>query len=72
MSSDDAHIIDIDNIVLTGIDLRTPAPASALIEAEVRRALEGTAWRTFADSAKETRVSGEVARSVVQAVRGRE
>jgi hypothetical protein len=72
MNGDDAHIIDIDHMVLTEMDLRTPFRARALIEAEVRRALAGTELRTLTERGNETRVAGEVARSVVQAVGGRE
>lgn len=69
--SGEAHIIEIDRIVLTGFDLRNPRRLVALIEAEVLRALSGSDLRTstgVADS--ETGVAGEVARTVVQSVQG--
>ncbi len=69
--SGQAHIIDIDNIVLIGADLRNLDRMSALIEAEVRRALEGTELGTPQGLANnETRVAGEVARTVVRSLQG--
>jgi hypothetical protein len=62
--SGEAYIIDIDSIVLTGVDQRNPSRLSALIEAEVRRALSGSDLRTL------TRVAGEVARTVVRSMQG--
>jgi hypothetical protein len=67
--SSETYIIDIDSLVLTGVDQRNPSRLSALIETEVRRALERTGLRTPAGVANnETRVAGEVARSVVRSV----
>lgn len=69
--SGEAHIIDIDRIVLTGVDPRNPDRLNALIEAEVLRALSRSDVRTSTGIANsETRVAGEVARSVVQSVEG--
>jgi hypothetical protein len=69
--SGEAHVIDIDSIVLTGVDQRNLGRLSALIEAEVRRALEGTGLRTPQGLLNnETRVAGEVARTVVRSIRG--
>jgi hypothetical protein len=69
--SGEAHIIDIDRIVLTGVDPRNPSRLSALIEAEVRRALSGSDLRTSTRAANsETRVAGEVARTVVRSIQG--
>jgi len=69
--SGETHIIDIDRIVLTGADLRNPVRLSALIEAEVLRALRGSDLRTSTGVANSwTRVAGEVARSVVQSLPG--
>ena len=69
--SGEAHIIDIDSIVLTGVDQRNPSRLSALIEAEVRRALIGSDLRTSTGVANsETRVAGEVARTVVRSIQG--
>jgi hypothetical protein len=69
--SDRAHLIEIDSIVLSGVDQRNPLRLSALIEAEVRRALEGKGLRTPAGVANnETRVAGEIARTVVRSIQG--
>jgi len=69
--SGDAHIIEIDSIVLTGVDLDNHRRLGALIEAEVRRRLSGSDGRTSASVAlNETRVAGEVARAVVQSLPG--
>lgn len=67
----EAHIIDIDSIVLIGVDLRDPDRLSARIEAEILRALSGSdlqASTILAES--ETRVAGEVARTVVRSIYG--
>jgi hypothetical protein len=69
--NDRAHIVEIDHIVLTGIHPRHPGNLSALIEKEVRRALEGTGLRTSMGLASnETRVAGKVARTVVRSIQG--
>ncbi len=69
--SGEAYIIDIDSIVLTGVDLRNSGRLSALIEAEVLRALSGSDLRTSTGVANsETRVAGEVARTLVQSIQG--
>jgi hypothetical protein len=66
--SDEAHIIDIDSLMLTGVDQRNTSRSSALIEAE---ALSGSDLRTSTGVANtEARVAGEVARSVVRSVQG--
>lgn len=66
-----AHIIDIDRIVLTWFDLQDPGRLSALIEAEVLRALSGSDLRTSTILAKsETRIAGEVARIAVRSLQG--
>jgi hypothetical protein len=67
--SDSVHIIDIDSIVLTGVDLRHPGRLSALIEAEVQSVLRGTDLSASTGVAKsETRVAGEVARTVARSI----
>lgn len=69
--NDDAHLIEIDNVVLTGVDGRRPGGLHSLIEAEVLRALGGSEWPAATgvpDSG--ARVAGEVARAVVQSLRG--
>ena len=69
--SDQAHIIEIDCIVLNGVDLHNPRRLGALIEAQVQRKLSGSDMRTSASVApNETRVAGEVARAVVQSLPG--
>ena len=69
--SDRAHVIEIDSIVLTGVDPQDTGRLNALIAAEVRRALSGSDWRTSTGVANsETRVAGEVARTVVRSVQG--
>jgi len=68
---DEAHIIDIDRIVLTGVDPRNPARLNALIEVEVLAALRGPDLRTSTGVANsEARVAGEVARTVVRSIQG--
>ena len=69
--NDRAHSIEIDSIVLNGVDPRRPGRLGALIEAEVRRALEGTGLRTSTAVANsETKVAAEVARTVVRSIQG--
>jgi beta-lactamase superfamily II metal-dependent hydrolase len=69
--NDRAHVIEIDSIVLTGVDQRHPGNLSALIEAEVRRALSGSDLRTSTGVANsKMRVAGEVARTVVRSIHG--
>jgi hypothetical protein len=68
---DKTYIIDIDIIVLTGVDQRHPGQMTTLIEAEVRRALRGSdLWTSTRIVDSETRVAGEVARTVVRSVQG--
>lgn len=69
--SDRAHVIEIDSIVMTGVDQRHPGSLSALIEAEVRRALSVSDLRTSTGVANsEMRVAGEAARTVVRSIQG--
>lgn len=71
--SEKAHIIEIDSIVLSGVDLRNPIGLSALIETEVCRALQGTGLSMLTEDANtEQRVGGEVAQNVVHSLQGRE
>jgi hypothetical protein len=70
--SDRAHIIDIDSIVLTGVDLRNPSRLSSLIEAEVQRVLGGSdLLASTSITNNEMGVASEVARTVVRSLRGR-
>lgn len=69
--SDRAHVIEIDRIILTGVDQRRPGQLTALIEAEVRNVLRGTdLWASTGVANNETRVAGEVARTVARAIQG--
>jgi hypothetical protein len=65
--NDEAHIIDIDHIVLIG------GPERALIEAELQRIVAGTGiTETIAAPNAEASLAHEVARSVAQAIQGGE
>ena len=68
--SDRAHIIEIDSIVLTGVNTQHYRSLTALIEAEVQRALRGAGLSSTGVGDSETRVVSEVTRSVVQSVEG--
>jgi hypothetical protein len=69
--NDRAHVIEIDSIVLTGLDQLHPDSLNALIEAEVLRALSGSDLQTSTGIANsEMRVAGEVAKTVVRSVQG--
>jgi hypothetical protein len=69
--SDRAHIIEIDRIVLTGVDQHRRGWLTALIEAEVQRVLGGLDFPASTGGANnEMRVAGEVARTVVRSMRG--
>lgn len=69
--SGEAHIIEIDSLVLTGVDLHNRRRLGALIEAEVQRRLSGSDRRMTASvSPNENRVAGQVARAVVQSLPG--
>ena len=68
----EAHLIDIDSIVLSGVDLRDSTRVTALIEGEILRALSGSDLRaSTAIAQSETRIAGEVARHVVQSIDGK-
>jgi len=69
--SERAHIIDIDNLVLTGVDLRHPGRLNTLIEAEVQRALGGSdLLASTGITNNEMGVASEVARTVVRSLPG--
>ena len=71
--SDRAHIIEIDHIVLTGATECPSDRLRSLVEAEVQSALSGTGIpRVAVASNREMNVAGEIAGSVVQAVKGRQ
>lgn len=69
--NDRAHLIEIDSLVLIGVETRYPDRLHGLIAAEVLRALGGVEWPASTGVADtETRVAGEVARTVVQSLQG--
>jgi len=69
--SESAHEIEIDSIVLTGVDLHDRRRLGALIEAEIQRRLSGSDIRASAAIASdEPRVAGEVARAVLRSLPG--
>jgi len=62
----DAHLIDIESIVLNGVDMRYAARVQAMVEAEVLRTLGGAG---LGDSLSETslnQVCSEIGRSVAK------
>ena len=70
---DDAHIIDIDQIVLTGTDPHEFVRTRGLIADAVQRALAGTELNSLLDGKKHgARIGGAVEHSVTQALEGRE
>ncbi len=69
--SDEAHIVEIDRIVLTGVDPRNPGRLDARVAAEVQRALSGAVPRGSTDLGdRSASVAREVARTVVRSVQG--
>jgi hypothetical protein len=69
--SDRAHVIEIDRIILAGVDQRHPGQLTTLIEAEVLRVLGGVELPVSTGVPNTgTRVAGEVARAVVQSLQG--
>jgi hypothetical protein len=68
-----AHVIEIDRLVLDAAIDRPALRLRSLIEAEIVRALSGARLPVDAGSGDlRARIAGEVARSVVGAVRGSE
>ena len=71
--NDDAHIIDIDQLVLTGTDPHEFVRSSGLIAAAVQQALAGTELDGLPGRRNHrARVGGAVEHSVSQALEGRE
>ena len=69
--SGDAHIIEIDSIVLDGVDRKRSGDLAIMIEAEVQRALRGGGVSLAAEvGAIEGRVAAEVGKAVAQSVTG--
>jgi len=69
--NEEAHIVEIENLVLTGVNHLRPERLATLIGAEVQRILNGAGFSAatgVADS--ETRVAAEVAGTVTQSVQG--
>ena len=67
-----ANIIEIESLVLDGVDHLGPRERRALIEREVRRALRPTELSSLNDgAANEGDVANAVARSVEQAISAR-
>jgi hypothetical protein len=65
------HVIEIDSIVLTGVDPHDRRRVGALVEAEMQRRLSEPGIRASAAVAHgETSVAGEVARAVMQSLPG--
>lgn len=66
-----AHIIEIERLVLNGVNQHDAAKARRLVEAEVRRALQGLALpASLALAGREDAVAAEVASSVSRSLRG--
>jgi hypothetical protein len=69
--SDRAHFIEIDSIVLTGVDTRDPGQLRARVEAEVQQMLKESGLSAATKVANsERRVAVETASTVVNAVHG--
>ncbi len=69
--SEDAHIIEIDSIVLDGVAHLRPFDVRALVTAEVRRALLGTGLPAAPGVAtSEAAVADAVSHSVDRAIKG--
>jgi hypothetical protein len=69
--SEDAHIIEIDSIVLDGVDVHRPGAVRTLVGAETRRALFGIIESLSLPVAHgEVAIALEVGRSVEQAIKG--
>ena len=69
--NEEVHIVEIENLVLTGVNHLRPERLAALIEAEVQRILGGAGFSAstgVADS--EAKVAAEVAWTVTQSVQG--
>ena len=69
--NEEAHIVEIENLVLTGVNHLRPERLASLIEAGVQRVLSGAGFSEstgVADS--EAKVAAEVAGTVTQSVLG--
>ncbi|MCM3904082.1 MAG: hypothetical protein ND866_20460 [Pyrinomonadaceae bacterium] len=71
--TDEAHIIDIDTILLNGLDRLPPGELALRIEAEVQRVLSGAGLSEAAGiGGLERRVAAEVGDTVARSVEGRD
>lgn len=68
--TDEAHIIDIDTILLTGVDRLRPGELALMIEAEVQRLLDGGLSESIRIADIDGRVAAEVGEVVAQSLRG--
>lgn len=69
--SEQAHIIDIERIVLNGVGHLPPMEVRALVEREVRRALQGTELSALKGTGtNEGNVATAVGRSVERSITG--
>jgi hypothetical protein len=69
--SGEANIVEIDRLLLTGVDRCHPGRLSTRIEVQIRRALRGSdLWTSTRLVDNETSVAGEVARTVVRSIQG--
>lgn len=69
--SDAKHVIEIESIVLDGVDSRCLGAVRALVEAETRRTLLGVGLSASPGvGVSEGAIAAEVARSVDQAIKG--
>jgi len=64
------HIIEIDSIVLDGVDVRDRRLVRALVERETRRVLSHSEWAESSVIASGKAIAVEVARSVEGAIKG--
>jgi hypothetical protein len=65
-----AHVIEIDRLVLVGVDPHDPVALSALVTAELRRQLATAAPGQGEIPGGAGRAASEIARGVVQSVQG--
>jgi hypothetical protein len=69
--SDRTHLVEIESIVLSGVDAQHLSGVTALIEAEIGRALAGTELSALPGvTSGEVRVAREAAHAVADAVPG--
>ena len=65
------HIVDIDTLVLNGVDVTRPERARALIEAQLTGALAGVRADTRLSGVRgESAIAAEVSRAVIASLPG--